>query len=344
MKRLLLNPTVWALAIVAGVMLFDPNHAHALAAVPLFALTNMNSAQVQVIDPVLTTVAQGYKQQNLVGERILPEVPVETTGGQILQFGKEAFMRYNLRRAPGGSTKRIDFGYLGLPFALLQDAVEVKVPREWQRDASIVPGVDLATRAINLGMGVAKLSLEWDIAQTVLNPANVLNSIALSGTAKWSNAASTPIAAIMAAKETVRQSIGQYPNLATFSPVAWNAFKTNPNVVTRFQYTSHDAITEEMIANLLELEEVQVGKAVTSDDLGNFSDIWGNNMLLSYSPKNPVGPEQPSFGYNYKMRGHPFVEQPYWDGNARSWIYPTTYERVPVIAASGAAYLFQTPN
>ncbi|HLJ65188.1 MAG TPA: hypothetical protein VKT70_13830 [Stellaceae bacterium] len=306
----------------------------------------LNTSQVRVIDPVLTTVAQGFTQPDLIGETILPAVPVDVSGGQILQFGKEAFMAYNLRRAPGGTTKRIEFGYLGQHYALLEDALEVKVPREWLRDASIVPGIDLGSRAVRLGLAVVKKSLESDIASLVLNPANYgpNNQIVLAGAAKWSNPAATPYQQILQYREAIRASVGIYPTLGVFSPQAWVALISNPSIITRFQFTSHDAITEDMIARLFQLDKVVVGKAVSSDDQGNFSDVWGNNCLLSYSPPDPTGPEQPSLGYTYTMRGNPLVEPPYYDNNAKSWIYPTGYERAPVIAAPGAAFLIQQPN
>ena len=36
------------------------------------------------------------------------------------------------------------------------------------------------------------------------------------------------------------------------------------------------------------------------------------------------------------------VEMAYQDRNAKSWIYPVTDERAPVIAAASAGYLIQT--
>lgn len=328
------------------VALIAPEHAHAAGAISIgcWALTAMNASAVRVIDPVLTTVAQGYTAPNLIGRRILAAVPVNISGGQILQFGKEAFMKYNLRRAPGGNKKRIQFGYLGQHYALVQDALEVAVPDEWQRDASVMPGVDLGSRAVKLGMQVTEMSLENDIAALVLNTSNVPNNTALSGSAKWSNDASNPITDVQGFRETVRTAIGAYPNLATFSAVAWKAFKNNANVKDRFKFTSDKSITTQMIAELLEVEEVQIGTAVSSDDSGTFSDIWGNNFLLSYSPKNPAGPEQPAFGYTYTMQGNPLVQTPYHDPSADAWVYPAKYERSPVIAGSAGAYLVQNPN
>ena len=65
---------------------------------------NLSPSQVRIINPILSTVALGYRQPGLVGEVLFPRVPVDIRGGQILQFGKEDFKVYNLRRSPGATT------------------------------------------------------------------------------------------------------------------------------------------------------------------------------------------------------------------------------------------------
>ena len=69
-------------------------------------------------------MAQGYKQADLVGGALFPQVPVGLRAGKIVTFGKEDFMLYNTRRAPGENTKRVQFGFEGKPFALKNEALE----------------------------------------------------------------------------------------------------------------------------------------------------------------------------------------------------------------------------
>src|SRR5690606_18773494 len=107
----------------------------------------MNNQQVRVIDPILSNVAQGYRHPERVGFALFPRVPVKQRGGQIIEFGRESFKRYKTRRAPGSNTKRVQFGYEGKPFALVQDALEGQVPWEHMQDANQVPGIDLGTQA-----------------------------------------------------------------------------------------------------------------------------------------------------------------------------------------------------
>lgn len=64
-------------------------------------------------------------------------------------------------------------------------------------------------------------------------------------------------------------------------------------------------------------------------------------MILAYAPATPSGMEEPSYGYTYTMKGHPFVEQGRWDGDTRSWVHGVSYERVPVLSGITAGYLIQ---
>lgn len=306
----------------------------------------LNQQQTRIIDPILTTVAQGYKHPQFVGGVLFPRVPVYASGGQILEFGKEGFMKYSLRRAPGTATKRITFGYLGKPYALVQDALEMTAPREHIRDAAAVAGVDIGTRSVNLGMQIIMRSLEAEQALLAITAGNydAQHKVALAGADKWSAATGVPLANIETAKEAIRASTGLRPNKAVFSAVAWAAFRNNPQVKDQFKYTSAESVTTKMAAALLQLEQVEVGDAIEASDAGAFTDSWGNNVVLAYVPSVPTTMEEPSYGYTYTMEGHPLVEEAYFDKNVKSWIYPVTMERAPVLSGIASGYLIQTPN
>lgn len=308
-------------------------------------MTQQSPLQVRVVDPVLSQVAQGYRPAELVGNSLFPHVTTYVSGGQVLEFGKESFRLYQARRAPGSNTKRVQFGYLGRSFALVQDALEGQVPREYLRDAAEGPKVELDQRAVYGAMRALSMTLEYDQAQLATNAANYDNShkVALAGNDKWSDASAKPGDDVEAGKEAIRQSVGIFPNTMLLSAQAFKAVKSNPSVVDRFKYTSRESITAEMLASLWDLEKVVVGKAVAFDDAGAAIDIWGNNAVLAYVPTTPSGMEDPSFGYTYVMADHPLVERPYYDNNAKSWVYPVTFERAPVLTGILSGYLIQTP-
>lgn len=302
-----------------------------------------NAAATRVINPILSTYVQGYQQADLVGNTLFPRVPVEISGGQILEFGKEHFKLYNSRRAPGSGTKRISFGYLGKPFALLNDALEAPVPREFLRDAKVMPGIDLGQHAVSivmrsllLGLESAQATLATDATQYDAN-----HKVTLAGTSKWSDPASDPISQMDTYKEAIRSSVGIRPNTLLLSAQAFSAAKTNAKIRAQFQYTNPDSVTLEMLKRVFDVQRIAVGEAVVSDDAGVVTDVWGNNVILAYVPDSPSGMEQPSYGYTYTLNGHPLVEEAYYDNNAKSWIYGVGFERVPVLSGITSGYLIQ---
>lgn len=303
----------------------------------------MSNSAVRVIDPILTTVVQGYSDQEFVGMELFPAIPVGVSGGQVIEFGKESWSLFNTARAPGSNKKRIQFGYKGKPFALENHALEGLVPREHQRDASAVPGIDLGSSAVRGTMRSIKLALEVQQATIATTPANysAANKVALAGATKWSADTATPLKDIEAGREAIRKQCGLYPNKAVFSAVSFNDFKNHSSVVERFKYTSGQSITAEMIAALIQVRKVVIGAAIYFDNKGNAQDVWSDDVVLGFTPDGAGSQETPSYGYTYTMEGNPAAEQPYYDKSCDSWIYPVAYERVPVIAGITAGYLIK---
>jgi hypothetical protein len=311
----------------------------------------LSNAGVRVVDPVLSSVAQGYTSPDYVGNFLFPRVPVGIRGGQIIEFGREAFRLYQTKRSPGGRTARLQFGYAGKPFALVQDAADLPVPREFQQDALVMPGIDLGQRAVMVGMRNMGLSLEVDQATLALTPGNYAgtNKVTLAGATKWSTATGNPLNDIDNARQAIRQQCGAYPNVLVLSAVALLACKNNPNVVARFQYNGQTQmtatqITLEMLAGLFNVKKVVEGAGIYWSDANVSADIWGNNAVLAYVPDGDLSLETPSYGYTYTLNDNPLVEVPYWDAPTKSWVYGVIYERVPVLSGISAGYLIQNPS
>jgi hypothetical protein len=300
------------------------------------------ASQIQVIDPILSNVALGYKQPEHVGMALFPIVPVSQTGGKIIQFGKEAFRLYNTARAPGGTAKRVRYGHEGAPYAVENHALDAVVPREWMRDAKQVPNIDLGTRAVNLVMKSGSLVLENQQATVARTAANydANHKVTLAGTDQWSDYAnSNPIGDVDDAKESVRESVGVYPNVIEISAKVFKVLKEHPSILDKIKYTHRGIVTAELLAAVFDVPKVVIGTAIAFDDADASIDVWGKDVVLAYVPSTPTGMEEPSYGYTYQMQGHPMVEIPYWDQPTRSWVYGMTNERVPVQTGFTSGFL-----
>ncbi len=306
----------------------------------------LNNRTARVIDPILSEVAQGYRHAQRIGHVIFPAIPVLQRGGKVIEFGVESFYNYKARRAPGADAMSIQFGYEGRPFSLDQYTLDAPVPREFIQDAQTVPGIDLGKRAVNTVMDSLTLSLEIEQAEIASDPANYgpNNQLALTAGDVWNDPASDPVGAIESAKDQVRTTCGVEPNRMAISNAGFKALKAHPKIVERFKYTTAESVTAKMLAGLLDLEEIAVGKAVyldgSSPDDRTFREAWNNVAVLAYTPTQDASIEQPSFGYTYTYKGHPFVEPARWEGGKRSWVYGVTYERKPIMTGMASGFLF----
>lgn len=308
---------------------------------------HMTVAQARVVDPVLTTVAQGYQNAGFVGLSLFPVVTVSERGGKITTFGKESFSLFNTSRVPGANVKRVSFGYSGSPFALEQHAISGIIPLEELEDARSVPGIDLAAVHVSAVQESIGLRLEYAQATLAATAANYPagNKITLSGTAQWSDqtsGVSDPVKDIMTGKEAIRAKIGKRPNTMVIGPLVWAALNTHPKIVDRLKYTGRDSLTVDILANLFDVQKVIVGDAIF-DNNGTFVDVWGKNVILAYTITESMARRgAPSFGYTYRLTNCPFVEDIRYDGDIRSWLVPVVDEVAPVIACANAGYLISS--
>lgn len=304
---------------------------------------SMNAKQVRVVDPILTTVARGYQNQQYIGHKLFPIVYVGISGGQILEFNKESWRKYNLRRAPGADVVEIDYGYAGKPYALKQDSVHGKVPREHLRDASAMPGIQLGTIATNNAMEAIRRSQEIEQATLARDASRYATANKVDLTASsWRNPARNPIADIIQGKQVIADSTGKEPNILTLSGDAWNALSSNPHTLGLFTRGEVEqlVITPQLLAAKLDLTEIAIGRSTYIDANNATVKTWGTDAVLAYTEIGSMSNALPSYGYTYTLNDNPVVEQTWYNQSNKSWMYPVNNEYDPVIAGADAGYLF----
>jgi hypothetical protein len=314
-------------------------------------MSQLTPAQARVVDPVLTSIAQGYKQLDLVGGMLFPTVPVMMRAGNIITFGKEDFMLYGMQRAPGENTRRVQVGYAGAPFALVDYGLEGALPVEIEQEAGEGASgfsIDAAAMTVNKVQAMMALRLEKaqaDLARTAGNYAGS-NKVTLTSTARWSDytGVSKPLKDVENAKEAIRAATGKRPNVMVMGAAVLAALRQHPDIVDRMKYTGRDVATVEILASLFGVAKVVVGESIYSNDAGTtFTDVWGKDVVLAYAELGALASMgTPSYGYTYNLNGYPLVEVPYWDRSAKSQIFPVTRAEAPVIAAATAGYLIVT--
>lgn len=309
-------------------------------------------------NPILTNLLLGMGQGNMVAERLFPRLPQALSSVVLAKLGDERFRRYNLRRAPGTATKRVEIKYEGQTYTVNQYAVEVPMPRELLREADesrklqVGNYLDVSKIAMRTVNDILGLDYEIEVATVATDTATYAagHVLALAGGAKWSSATGTPVTDIRAASDVIRKKIGKKPNTLTLSADAENALITNAEVKGYLPSTQMGPATHDQLKTILGVQDIVVGDAIWMNAAGVGTDVWGNNAVLAYVPKiggagsGEISLAEPGFGFTNVLEGHPFAEQPYYEAGVKSWIYGGTFERKPNVAYNTAAFLFTNPK
>jgi hypothetical protein len=308
-------------------------------------MPQINLSQARVVDPVMTAVAQGYQNAAMVASALFPRVTVGVRAGNIIQFGKEDFMLYNTGRSPGENRKRVQFGYSGAPYALLDYALDGQLPIEHAQESANGPGIDMSAATVRKVLNIMDLRLEKQSADIARNAASygAGNKVTLSGTAQWSDYSGTsnPISVIETAKEAVRAGTGKRANTVVLGALVMSKLKHHPVVRDYCKYTGRDVATANLLAALFDVERVIVGDAIYSNDAGTvFTDVWGKDVVVAYTDTATLADMgTPSYGYTYVLNGYPNVAEAYFDKGCDSYLFPTTRSEAPVLASAASGYL-----
>jgi hypothetical protein len=261
---------------------------------------------LRIVDPVLSGVAQGYKNADLVGTSLFPIIPADKEAGWLVKYGKEAFKIYNTRRPMRGRPGRVDLGVDKLHFVLNEESIEVPVDdREIaEQNENLIP---LQRRNTLYAMAMIALAMEKQQADLAVNASNYPSGHKPSLT-KWdASSGSDPVGDVLQGKEVIRSDTGRYPNTLLMGPLVFKACQTHPAFLERIKYSERAIITEDIIAAVLGLDKVIVGKAIWQNEKGVSTDVWGKNAVLAYVPKpgDPQGDGIPAYGYTLRRRGYP---------------------------------------
>ena len=203
------------------------------------------------------------------------------------------------------------------------------------------------------------LARESRVASAAFNSSNYgTNTEALAGADRWDQPSSDPVAALLAAKETMFST----PNTLVLGGQVWPKLRTNPNVLKyilgRAKVSNLGDVPAQMqmqfLAEILEVDRVIVGRAkVLSNQEGGTASqsyLWGKSAALLRVEPNPNPRMTQTFGYTYRFGGMSYRNEVIPDrmpGTAGGeYVKMTTMDDEFVLGSAEAAnptgYLFTT--
>ena len=308
----------------------------------------LNPGQARTIDPILTQVARGYRNAAHAWMYLFPVVTVMQRGGKIIKFGAEQFASINSERAPGATRQQVHFGHSDENYALVQRALDGKVPKEILEEAMAVPGIDYSRTAVVKTMDVVSLQIEITAAglATRAGTYKVANKSTLAAAAQWSHDDSEPAKAGRDGqgghRHRHRHGAQRHGGGSSGAPrPGQQPGRGGPHQAHRGPDGQRRAGHQRGQAGAVLRRAPYVVARARTGKPGNFQPVWGKVAVLAFADVSSMASMgSPSYGYTYRLQGYPLTEPGWYDKSCDSWLYPVTTEDTPVVAGAEAGYLF----
>ena len=306
--------------------------------------------ELRMVDPVLTTIAQGYSNASMVAEYLFPSVQVSKLKGKIPVFGKEAFVLRQTERAIRAASNRIPPSDLELvSFETHEEDIEIAL--DYLEEEESPDFYRLEQRITKELMDILLLGKEKEVADLVQNPSNFetgLKTIVEASTA-WDDYTLTDVDPILVIKEgmsAIRSRIAVYPNIMIIGDATYQELMQHPKLLDRVKYSGISKVTKQVLAEITEIPNIQVGMSVYSSDGESFTDVWGDNVILAYVDARDRANRSeynPSYGYTFQREGKPEVDT-YFENGGKIKVIRNTDNYCIKVTASDAAFLISNTN
>jgi len=268
-------------------------------------LTNMSVAYIQ-------------DQANFVADRVFPNIPVSKQSDRYYVYDRGDFNRDEMEeRAPGTESAGNGYDLDSTPtyyapvYAFHKDVSDqIRANSDSvlnaDRDATIFVTQKALIKRERTFAAKYFVPGVWAYGKVGVDASPDAETQFL----KWTDAASTPIEDIRAAKRAVLEATGFEPNKITLGKAVYDALVDHPDIVDRVKYGQTPGkpamVNASALAQLFELDDVLVMKAIYNAGAKGAVEssrfIGANNALLTYVTPNP-GIMVPTAGYTFSWNG-----------------------------------------
>lgn len=257
----------------------------------------------QIVAGPLAGVSVAYRNMDYIADRVFPIIDGADPKAKITKYQRGAWFRDEAGiRAPGTRANRGGHPIDSVSIATKEYAFAKEVTDEDRRFAKAqgAPALNPDQDALEFAADKIDLKKERRVATLVTGTTWADgNSGGADAEGLWSPAGSTNtfLTDIPVGKKAIKAAIGRVPNVLQIDFLTYLALKECDAVLDKIKYTQRGVLTKDLLAAIIEVDEVLVGSAIYSaaeetaagDDF-NAVDIWtvnaGKGMgFLFYRPK-----------------------------------------------------------
>lgn len=296
-------------------------------------------------DPRLTGMVLAYQNAEMIADRVLPRVPVAKKEFRWLKFDRAE--RMTVPETLVGRKSRpneVDFTAQEAAGMVIDRGLDDVVPND-DVDEAAGSGYDPVAEAAEGVTDLIVLDREVRTAKKVLDPNAYASGSKVVVTEKWDDPDSSPLDQIRDQLDTMFVR----PNTLLFPVPVWNAISKHPKVVSAITVsgTSNGFATRQAVANLLEINEILVGRAYVNIAKPGQTPVearaWGGDAALAFYKNPQATPRRGiTFGFTAQWKGRVAGQIPDPMVGLRGGVRVRVGESVnELIVAQDVAFLWQ---
>lgn len=274
-----------------------------------WAFAQPTSREVRPVDPVLTSLSIGFKNDNFFWDMIGPVAEQQEKSATYFVYDREFWFRRQegAERAPEGESLRTGYGVSTQTYDAFELSFE-KALGDVVVDASQTPE-NLATQDTQFLTNLMQLELEARAAAAYFVTGVWGTSNTLTGTDQWSDFAnSDPIANADTAINTILQNTGAMPNTMFIGKAGWDKLKEHPLILDKYKHTQTGIMTPELVAPVLGVDEIVVGSSVNNSaaEGATFSGAftWTDSALFLVRNNPALGVANGAYTFLWNRSGN----------------------------------------
>lgn len=320
------------------------------------------SSKETIVAGPLPGVSVAYRNMKYIGDRVFPILDGADPKAKITKYKRGAWFRDEAGiRAPGTEAQRGSYPASSDSIATKEYAFASPVTDEDRRFAKSQGALVLQPQqdAVELATDKIDLKKERRIASAITGGSWVDGNGAGGEDAEglWSpsGATNTFLADIVTGRKAIRSACGRDPNVLLIDYATYMALKECSAILDKIKYTQRGVLTKELLAAILDLDEVLVGEAIYSDaeetasgDDFNAVDIWtvnaGKGMGFLYHRPPRVGLKVVSAGMQVRIayeNGLPRRITTWREASRHQDVYEVAEETDITVVSAYAGYLWK---
>ena len=253
------------------------------------------------LDAALSTYAQGYRNNDLVGDLIFPRVGVQRQTDKYWVWGREAQeLTENDLRATGAGAEAIRAALSNDSYSAISHALKFDLADETRANFQAGDAEQALTQMLTDKILLAKEKRALDL---ISSKTVVTQNVTLAGGDQWSDPLnSNPRGDVDLAKDTIMKT-GTRVNLMIIGPEVFTALRSNQQLLEALKYVRVGVIGEAELATFFGIDRVLVARGVSfSGSTASF--LMGKHAFLGYVSPGASQMDL-SFGKTFVWEGAP---------------------------------------